>query len=161
MENNRNASDDMRTYIGTKSVKAVQMNAADAKRAGANVPDKYFDIGNFEYNPGADGYLVIYDGGYRSWSPKKTFEDSYRVSETHVDRMKIELADLNERICKATRAINTFGALPVDKRWQLKKQLEAMQDYAEALYDRIRYAVDPLVNSEPCCCKAATTKEGK
>lgn len=161
MENNRTASYEMRTYIGTKTVQARRMNAADAKHAGANVPGKYFEVGHAEYNPGADGYLVIYDGGYRSWSPAKVFEGSYKVAETHVDRMKIELADLNERICKATRAINTFGALSVDKRWQLKKQLEAMQDYAEVLYDRIRYAVDPLVNSGPCCCKAATTEGGR
>lgn len=159
MENNRNASYDMRTYIGTKTVQAVQMNAADAKRAGANVPDEYFDIDKASYNPGADGYLVIYDDGYRSWSPAKVFEKSYKVADTYVGRMKIELADLNERICKATRALYTFGAVPEDERWQLKKQLEAMLDYAEALYDRIRYAVEPRVISEPCCCNAGIIKE--
>lgn len=161
MENDRTASYDMKTYIGTKTVQARRMTAAEAKGAGANIPDKYFEVGNAGYNPGADGYLVIYDGGYRSWSPAKVFEESYNVAETYVDRMKIELADLNERICSATRAISTFGALPDDERWQLKRQLEAMHNYADALYDRIRYAVEPraAVSSEPCCCSAATTKE--
>lgn len=163
MENDRTASYDMRTYIGTKTIQARRMNAADAKQAGANVPGKYFEVGHAEYNPGANGYLVIYDGGYRSWSPAKVFEESYKVAETHVDRMKIELADLNERICKATRAVSTFGALPDDERWQLKRQLEAMHNYADVLYDRIRCAVEPraAVSSEPCCCSAATTKEGR
>lgn len=163
MENDRTASYEMRKYIGTKTVQARRMDAADAKRAGANVPGKYFEVGHAEYNPGADGYLVIYDGGYRSWSPAKVFEESYKVAETHVDRMKIELADLNERICSATRAIGTFGVLPEDERWQLKRQLEAMQNYAEVLYSRIRDAVEPraAVSSEPCCCSAATTKEGR
>lgn len=163
MENDRTASYDMKTYIGTKTVQATRMTAAEAKGAGANVPDKYFEVGNASYNPGADGYLVIYDGGYRSWSPAKVFEESYNVAETHVDRMKIELADLNERICSATRAISTFGALTDDERWQLKRQLEAMHNYADALYDRIRCAVEPraAVSSEPCCCSAATTKEGR
>ena len=163
MGNDRTASYEMRKYIGTKTVQARRMDAADAKRAGANVPGKYFEVGHAEYNPGADGYLVIYDGGYRSWSPAKVFEESYKVADSHVDRMKIELADLNERICKATRAVNTFGALPEDERWPLKRQLEAMHNYADVLYDRIRNAVEPPrpVCSEPCCCSAATTKEGR
>ena len=159
----KNTSYEMKTYIGTKTVRAKRMAAADAKQAGANVHGKYFEVGHAEYNPGADGYLVIYDGGYRSWSPAKVFEESYNVAETHVDRMKIELADLNERICKAIRATYTFGALPDEQRWELKKQLEAMQVYADVLYGRIRDAVEPrsAVISAPYCCSAATTKEGK
>lgn len=159
----KNTSYEMRTYIGTKTVRAKRMDAADAKQAGANVPGKYFEVGHDEYNPGAAGYLVIYDGGYRSWSPAKVFEESYNVAETHVDRMKNELADLNERIYKAIRKTYTFGALPEEERWQLKKQLEAMQNYAEVLYDRIRNAVEPrpAVIQQPYCCSAATTKEGK
>ena len=163
MGNDRTASYDMRTYIGTKTVQATRMTAAEAKGAGANVPGKYFEVGHAEYSPGADGYLVIYDGGYRSWSPAKVFEESYNVAETHVDRMKIELADLNERICSATRAINSFGAITKEERWYLKKQVEAMQMYADVLYNRIRCAVEPrvAVSSESCGCNAATTKEGR
>lgn len=159
----KNTSYEMRTYIGTKTVRATRMDAADAKRAGANVPGKYFEVGHAKYDPGADGYLVIYDDGYRSWSPAKVFEGSYKVADTHVDRMKIELADLNERICKAIRATYTFGTLHDEERWQLKKQLEAMQNYAEVLYDRIRNAVEPrpAVIQQPYCCSAATTKEGR
>lgn len=163
MGNDRTASYDMRTYIGTKTVQATRMTAAEAKGAGANVPGKYFEVGHAEYNPGADGYLVIYDGGYRSWSPAKVFEESYNVAETHVDRMKIELADLNERICKATRAINTFGQISNDERWSLSEQLDVMQKYADILYNRIRYAIEPpaTVSSEPSCCKAANKEGGE
>lgn len=154
----------MRTYIGTKTIQARRMNAADAKRAGFNVPGKYFEVGHAEYNPGADGYLVIYDGGYRSWSPAKVFEESYKVAETHVDRMKIELADLNERIIKATRIINTSGAISEEEeRWYLKKQLNAMREYADVLYDRIRYAVESrsVVSPESPCCSAGTKEGGE
>lgn len=153
MENDRTASYEMRKYIGTKTVQARRMDAADAKRAGANVPGKYFEVGHAEYNPGADGYIVIYDDGYRSWSPAKVFEESYKVAETHVDRMKIELADLNERICEATRAINTFEAIPIYERDYLQQQVRVMQKYADILYERIRYAVEPpacVASSEPC-----------
>ena len=144
-----------KTYTGTKTIKAVPMEKAEAEKLlGKSITPA---------TPGTDGYLVEYPDGYRSWSPKKAFEDAYRVSETHVDRMKIELADLNERICKATRAINIFGAISEEERWYLKKQLNAMSDYAEVLYDRIRCAVEPrvAVSSEPCGCNAATTKEGR
>lgn len=143
-----------KTYTGTKTIKAVPMEKTEA--------EKLLGKSITPVTPGAEGYLVEYPDGYRSWSPASVFEAAYRVSETHVDRMKIELADLNERICKATRTINTFGAIPEDERWQLKRQLEAMHNYAAVLYDRIRCAVEPRpISSEPCCCKAATTEGGK
>lgn len=151
----KNTSYEMRTYIGTKTIKAVPMGKAEAEKA--------LDKSITPATPGTDGYLVEYPDGYRSWSPKKVFEEAYRISETPVDRMRIELADLNERICKATRAIYSFGALLDDERWQLKRQLEAMQNYAEVLYDRIRNAVEPrpAVIQQPYCCSAATTKKGR
>ena len=132
------------------------MGAAEAKRHGANITDEVVNK-----NLDNHGYLVEYPDGYRSWSPAKAFESAYRIAETHVDRMKIELADLNERICKATRAINAFGTIPEDERWSLKKQLETMQLYADCLHDRIRNAVEPRVNSEPCCCKQPIKEGGE
>lgn len=114
-------------YTGTKTICAAPMIKADA--------EKLLGISISPATPGNDGYLVEYPDGYRSWSPAKVFEDAYRVSETHVDRMKIELADLNERICKATRAINTFGAMNL---------------YARILYDRLGIAVsESKADSEP------------
>lgn len=142
---------EFKQYTGTKTICAAPMTKADA--------EKVLGVSISPATPGNDGYLVEYPDGYRSWSPAKVFEDAYRVSETHVDRMKIELADLNERICKTTRAINTFGAILEEERWYLKKQLDAMRNYADVLYDRIRCAVEPRVTSEPCCCKAAQQKE--
>lgn len=147
---------DFKTYTGTKTIKAAPMDAAEAKRNGAAITDE-----TVKKNIGNTGYLVEYPDGYRSWSPASAFEAAYRVSETHVDRMKIELADLNERICKATRAINAFGTIPEEERWHLKKQLEAMQMYADNLHDRIRHAVEPRVISEPSCCNAATKEGGE
>ena len=39
-----------------------------------------------ETKDGRDGYAVVYEDGYRSWSPKETFERAYR---------RITLAELN------------------------------------------------------------------
>ncbi len=34
-----------------------------------------------EHEPKVDGYYVVYDGGYKSWSPAKAFEDGYILIE--------------------------------------------------------------------------------
>lgn len=129
-------------YTGTKTIKAMPMRVRHAANAGANVPQRYLDSTCASYDPGADGYLIEYDDGFRSWSPKKVFEATYKISETYADRMKIELTELNERICKATKALNNFGAIPENERGYLKEQIDAMQQYATILYDRIRFATE-------------------
>lgn len=128
---------DFKKYTGTKTVMAVPMTKTDAEEfLGRTIKPA---------TPGEDGYLVKYPDGYCSWSPAKAFEEAYRISETHIDRMKIELEELNERICKATKTINTFEALPEDERWYLIKQLEAMNEYAARLYERLRHFSEPKV----------------
>lgn len=47
-----------------------------------------------------DGYKVVYEDGYESWSPKDVFERAYKPSETVLDRLKIERYELRERIEK-------------------------------------------------------------
>ncbi len=126
---------DFKTYTGTKTIQAAPMSAVDAKECGARITDE-----TLRENIGHDGYLIVYPDGYRSWSPKEVFEEAYSLSETHVDRMKIELADLTERICKATKAFLTPGLLPDDQRVPLKEQLSAMNFYARVLLGRIRTA---------------------
>ena len=153
MENDRTASYEMRTYIGTKTVQAKRMDADDAKQAGAHVPGKYFEVGHAEYNPGADGYLVIYDGGYRSWSPAKVFEKSYKVAETPVDRMKIELDELNGRIQKAMTALydsaSPLRSPRLEPQWgSLREQLNIMLRLADILDVRLRQAIE-YDNNQP------------
>lgn len=63
----------MKKYIGTKQIEAKPMNRGDYnKHRGWNVPD--------DENPNDEGYLVKYKDGYVSWSPKKQFEEAYRIS---------------------------------------------------------------------------------
>lgn len=59
----------MKKYIGTKVIKAEPMTMTEAQKV----------LGR-ELKPATleeDGYLVVYKGGYRSWSPKSVFEGSY------------------------------------------------------------------------------------
>lgn len=145
-----------KTYIGTKTIKAMPMGAGEAKQHGANITEQ-----TVINNCAVQGYLVEYPDGYRSWSPASAFEAAYRVAETHVDRMKIELADLNERICKGEKAFYAYGVVSEDERWHLKRQLHAMREYAENLYDRILCAVEPRTIIGHCGCDAATEKGGE
>lgn len=61
----------MKTYIGTKVIKATQMSKREftEKVKQENWIDSY---------PDEEGYLVEYSDGYRSWSPKDVFEIAYR-----------------------------------------------------------------------------------
>jgi hypothetical protein len=55
-------------YIGAKVVKATPMDFNTfSQRQGKGMP-----AGNME------GYAVIYEDGYTSWSPKEVFERCYR-----------------------------------------------------------------------------------
>lgn len=94
------------------------------------------------------GYLVKNEDGYTTWSAKKVFEEDYVLTETHVDRMKFELAELNERIVKATRALYTPDLMNSFEREQLSKQLEHMRDYAETLHGRIAYSCPEVMSKD-------------
>lgn len=165
MENDRTASYDMRTYIGTKTIQARRMNAADAKHEQVPMSPEYISRSDMPNTIPVQMATLSYTmmATAHGYLPARVFEGSYKVADTHVDRLKIDLDELNERICMETRAINTFGVVSEEERWHLKKQLEAMHNYADVLYDRIRCAVEPraAVSSEPSCCSAATTKEGR
>lgn len=132
-----------KTYTGTKTIKAAPMGAGEAKRYGAQITDE-----TVNRNIGNDGYLVEYPDGYRSWSPKKAFEDAYRASDTFLDYMKIEHADLTDRIGKVNRACLTPGLLKPDDRNILIKQLNSMIEYAQILRERIEKAEIKLSNSQ-------------
>jgi hypothetical protein len=60
----------MKAYIGTKIIHAMPLT-----RSGAEVLLKR-DIGGKQTG---DGYLVEYENGYQSWSPKDVFDKAYRA----------------------------------------------------------------------------------
>ena len=64
----------MEKYIGTKRVMAQPMTADEAVEKG-------YKVGNHEHE---DGYEVEYKDGYKSWSPKEVFEESYKVVRNEI-----------------------------------------------------------------------------
>lgn len=125
----------MKKYIGTKVIMAEPMTMTEAQKV----------LGR-ELKPATveeDGYLVEYNDGYKSWSPKSVFEEAYKPSETVLDRLKIEYAELNERREKLEAFLkNGFSEVIKKVGTQqavlLLMQSNYMKDYLEILYTRIK-----------------------
>lgn len=63
----------MQQYIGTKIIQAKPMTRGEYNLfRGWTIPA--------DENPADEGYLVQYDDGYISWSPKPVFEEAYKTS---------------------------------------------------------------------------------
>lgn len=121
----------MKKYIGTKTIMAKPMAKSEA--------EKVLKRSLADAKGGEDGYLVEYPDGYKSWSPKETFEEAYKVADTYLDRMRIEYADVKERVLKLRTFLMSeeFRALPKEKQAKLQAQCRAMSDYIEILGQRI------------------------
>lgn len=121
----------MKKYIGTKTIKAMPLAKSEA--------EKSLNRKLTGATGGEEGYLVEYQDGYMSWSPKETFEEAYKIADTYFDRMRIEYADLKERILKlhAFLMSEEFRELNKDKQEKLENQYSAMSAYIGFLGQRI------------------------
>jgi hypothetical protein len=60
----------MSKYLGVKVIEAEPMNLGDYNNLrGWTIPENE--------DPATEGYMVQYDSGYKSWSPKAIFESAY------------------------------------------------------------------------------------
>lgn len=121
----------MKKYIGKKSIMASPMSKSDAER----VLNRKLS----EAKGGEEGYLVEYEDGYLSWSPKETFEAAYKISETHLDRLLIESEELKQRTSKLRAFIlsNDFYKLNKESQDLLMQQYHVMFEYSLLLIKRI------------------------
>ena len=146
----------MKKYIGTKQIEAEPMTRGDAW--GKHLLREKPTPENFD----DAGYHVRYKDGYESWSPKEVFEEAYKCSDTHLDRMRIELDELKERL---TKAIDFYysekaGQLSRDEAYLLGRQISVMREYADVLLDRIKtaYGINLKKISEIPQCDCDKTK---
>lgn len=125
----------MKKYKGTKVVLAEPMNELTAVELGYARPNE----DNHEWR---EGYHVVYPDGYHSWSPKNVFEEAYKCFETYIDRVKIEKAELNERMKNLDKFIRSekFGNLDDEDQSLLLGQFGAMLSYFHILKRRIAKA---------------------
>ena len=92
------------------------------------------------------GYIVMYEDGCISWSPKEVFEKGYRLSETFTDRLKIEMDDLEEKCEKLEDFLTSSKSEGLDQmqRNLLGVQLSAMIAY----YGTVRTRYELLTQSK-------------
>ena len=120
-------------YIGTKQVKAFPMCIKDAESyLNRNLPSL-----KEEYS--GKGYIVIYEDGFKSWSPKEVFDKAYRPSQTFLDRLIIERDELSVKTDKLASFVDDTERerMSGDVENLLEIQLDAMKHYYNALNKRL------------------------
>ena len=142
----------MKKYIGTKTIMAKPMAKSEAEQV--------LNRSLADAKGGEDGYLIEYPDGYKSWSPKETFEKAYKVAETHLDRMRIEYAEVKERYVKLNMFIlsEEFRLMPNEKQMNLHGQYGAMHAYIDILGRRIDAAKAEQQQQEAAQAAAAAQK---
>lgn len=126
----------MKKYIGTKQVSAEPMNLGEfIKTTGRNPYANSSDI----HGGNEKGYIVEYEDGYKSWSPKEVFEKAYKCADTFIDRLYIEHSDLMEKFEKC--AIFVDNDIKDDyPAFLLSLQRDLMGRYAAILEQRMAIA---------------------
>jgi hypothetical protein len=126
----------MKKYIGTK---LVQATPAIRKGGKVYLPT---DAIPRTMEQVEEGYKVVYEDGYESWSPKDVFEKAYKIAETPVDRMQIEAEEVNGRYVKLAAFIDSGKMDEVVNDMYNKCLLEmqccTMFDYIQLLDTRIQ-----------------------
>ena len=126
----------MKKYIGTKQVKAEPMTLGEfIQVSGRNPYANSEDV----HSDNEEGYLVEYEDGYRSWSPKAIFDKAYQVAETAEDRMKIEIDQTQERADKLLAFIQSpkYAELDEITKAYLDVQWGCMCTYIKLLLGRL------------------------
>ncbi len=86
----------MKNFIGVKMIVAMAMVMSDAIAEHGYRPN-----GDQPYNDADDGYLVEYEGGYKSWSPKDVFEAAYRPTDGLPFGWAIEALKRGQRVARS------------------------------------------------------------
>lgn len=125
----------MKKYIGTKQIEAEPMTRGDAW--GKHLLREKPSTENFD----DEGYHVRYEDGYESWSPKDTFKKAYKIADTFLDRLHIEMRDLYEKMDKLSPFIESgkIDEIVTDKYQNhlLRLQHRIMSRYINVLECRI------------------------
>lgn len=129
----------MKKYLGTKLVTAKPMTRAEAEV----VLGKFIKPAKQEYS--GEGYLVCYEDGYQSWSPKEVFDKAYKPADNFLDRLIIERDEVQQRLSSLTSALmqEDFQEKVGSKQYYwMQEQRNAMEIYVEVLNKRITHAIN-------------------
>ena len=153
MESN-NENEKSKLYLGVKLISAEP--CSQDQYAGAK---NFGDLSKLSGGIDRDGYKVVYEDGYTSWSPKDTFEKSYKniklledltstkwlkVGDTpippHQERVITEMLELDKKITSLDEFIvnnSIYKTLPEEEQLRLIQQTRAMSYYFSILIERI------------------------
>lgn len=140
----------MKKYQGTKEVYAEPMRLGDFIETKGRNP--YANDSQI-HDLSEQGYLVVYEDGYESWSPKEAFDKAYRPVETFVERLHVEATQLDQRIDKLQNFIHSdkFKDLELWERECMYEQLALMREYCRIINQRYYRHTQPT----PCYCSCA------
>ncbi len=131
----------MEKYLGVKLIEAEPALKGFNLKESKNISAESLE----------EGYKVVYEDGYESWSPKDVFEKAYRKVNSdiplnkgnwqpHQERVVVEAQELREKTDKLWEFVETnkiFKTLSEDEQIRLKQQSMAMQYYLTILIERI------------------------
>ncbi len=111
----------MEMYIGTKIINAEPMTRGNYnKYRGWTIPA--------DENPDDEGYIVKYSDGYISWSPKKQFEEAYKMSGEMNFGHALELLKRGEKVArKGWNEEGKFIFIASEFEFVTKADMEAFQ----------------------------------
>lgn len=128
----------MKKYIGTKQIDAEPMTVSEFYHLTRQ--SQYGEmIENGEGN--LNGYRVVYEDEFEGWMQKDEFEKQYKVADSFLDRLHIEMRDLYERVDKLVPFIDSGKMEEVISddymKALLKLQRVIMRNYIHILEARI------------------------
>jgi len=142
----------MKSYIGIKRVKAEPMTREEACKEGL--------VRENECNkPNEDGYKVVYEDGYISWSPKDVFEKYYElIKESEMEKVKYYRLDkvyygvpVNMRLFKELIAKYPNIYVPENN----SENVVDSNGNIGAIMSRDEEDIDAIVNGEVCKLKGS------
>ena len=128
----------MKKYIGTKQIEAEPMTVSEFYHL-----TRQSQYGEMIENGERDlnGYRVVYEDGFEGWMQEDEFKKSYKVADTVLDRLHIEMRDLYEKMDKLSPFIESgkIDEVVTDKyqNYLLRLQHYIMSRYINVLECRI------------------------
>jgi len=99
----------MSKYLGVKVIEAEPMNLGEYNELrGWKIPENE--------DPATEGYMVQYDSGYKSWSPKSVFDSAYLPLEGDGSRITDSVVDgfINKAASTCSKAGSKTSLLRIE-----------------------------------------------
>jgi hypothetical protein len=93
-------------------------------------------------DPETEGYLVVYESGYESWSPKKEFQEGYSQITSPLCRLQLEKDELILKLKGLENALENpaiMAKIPSYSKALMGEQKVVMDRYLSLLNQRFEF----------------------